>query len=133
MKQLVILSTCAVIKCQEKFLILQRNKNDNFLPLVWEFPGGGVEKTETIEAALIREIKEETGIDISQRNLNFLGVSEEFTTQGKAERYLQLNYLIDVFQLPQVTLSSEHTAYDWATMNDTRLDCFLQNILNQIQ
>lgn len=40
----------------------------------WEFPGGKVEQNETAESALIREIKEEVGIDVLQ--YQFLGVIE---------------------------------------------------------
>ena len=31
----------------------------------WNFPGGGVDKNESIEHTLIREFKEETGLDIT--------------------------------------------------------------------
>lgn len=33
----------------------------------WHFPGGGVEKNETIETALARELKEEAGIEMTGR------------------------------------------------------------------
>ena len=43
-------------------LVCQRNENGAF-PLKWEFPGGKVEKEETHENALRRELNEELGIE----------------------------------------------------------------------
>ncbi len=53
----------AVIIKNNKFFIAQRNRNKH-LAYRWEFPGGKVEKNESFEQALKREIKEELNIDI---------------------------------------------------------------------
>lgn len=54
----------AIIKNNEnKILIAQRNFKKSQGGL-WEFPGGKIEKGETREEALIREIKEELNMDI---------------------------------------------------------------------
>ena len=53
----------AVIKKDNKYLIAQRNRHKHFA-FHWEFPGGKVDKGETFENALKREILEELSIDI---------------------------------------------------------------------
>lgn len=52
-----------VIYKNNKFLIAQRNLKKAQGGL-WEFPGGKVEKNESYESALMREIKEELNADI---------------------------------------------------------------------
>lgn len=52
-----------IIYKDNKFLIAQRNFKKSQGGL-WEFPGGKVEKNETYEVALIREIKEEFDAEI---------------------------------------------------------------------
>ena len=127
------LSVCGVIMYQSKFLIVKRSETDDFLPNCWEFPGGSVEDGETISEALKREIKEEIGLDISSKHPQLIGISEEFMNEDKTERYLQLNYKIVMDTEPNMTLSSEHVTYDWATKDDSRLDDFLKEIIRQVE
>jgi mutator protein MutT len=47
-----------------KFLITQRYK-DTHLGELWEFPGGKRERGESFEDCLVREIREELGVEIS--------------------------------------------------------------------
>lgn len=53
----------AVIKKGDQYLIAQR-KEPKFLEDKWEFPGGTIEKGETVEETLHREIIEEIGLDV---------------------------------------------------------------------
>lgn len=52
----------AVIERDGRVLVCRR-RPDHPHPLKWEFPGGKVEDGETPRAALVRELKEELGID----------------------------------------------------------------------
>ena len=62
----------AIIKKDDKIFITKRSYGE-FVDM-WEFPGGKVEVGETQEEALIREIKEELELDIT--NLNYLTTVE---------------------------------------------------------
>lgn len=59
-----LLVTAAIIRKNDKVLITQRLSDAANEPNKWEFPGGKKEAHETLEESLIREVKEELGIDI---------------------------------------------------------------------
>lgn len=58
---LVLVSAVALIDIDGRILLAQRPAGKSMAGL-WEFPGGKVEKGETPEAALIRELEEEIGV-----------------------------------------------------------------------
>jgi 8-oxo-dGTP diphosphatase len=60
--KLVPVVACALIDVDGRVLVAQRPEGKQFAGL-WEFPGGKIESGETPEASLIRELKEELGID----------------------------------------------------------------------
>ena len=61
-KPIILVSAVALIDVDGRVLIAQRPEGKSMAGL-WEFPGGKVEPGETPEAALIRELHEELGID----------------------------------------------------------------------
>lgn len=58
----VIRVVAAVISRDGEILICQRRHDDSF-PLRWEFPGGKIEPGEEQRAALLRELREELGVE----------------------------------------------------------------------
>ena len=61
-RRIVLVSAVALIDRDGRVLLAQRPEGKSLAGL-WEFPGGKVEDGETPEAALIRELQEELGID----------------------------------------------------------------------
>jgi 8-oxo-dGTP pyrophosphatase MutT (NUDIX family) len=61
----------AVVIRDNKILLIHRFKNGSEY---WVLPGGGVESEETVEEGLVREVKEETGLDLQKYEL--LGENE---------------------------------------------------------
>lgn len=60
--------TCTVYY-NGKFLVIRRHDKAKKFGGLWTFPGGKVEQGETIAGAIIREVKEETDLDLTDKLL----------------------------------------------------------------
>jgi 8-oxo-dGTP diphosphatase len=67
-KPMLLVVACALIDADGKILLARRPEGKKMAGL-WEFPGGKVNPGELPEAALVRELKEELGIDVAAQNL----------------------------------------------------------------
>jgi 8-oxo-dGTP diphosphatase len=63
--KLVLVAACALIDVDGRVLLAERPAGKSMAGL-WEFPGGKVEAGERPEDTLIRELKEELGITVSE-------------------------------------------------------------------
>ncbi|QNT71078.1 8-oxo-dGTP diphosphatase MutT [Defluviicoccus vanus] len=61
----LLVVAAALVDLDGRVLLAQRPAGKSLAGL-WEFPGGKVKDGETPEAALVRELKEEIGIDITE-------------------------------------------------------------------
>ncbi len=69
-----ILTVKAVIVNSQNEILLLKRSNKILNPGKWDLPGGTLEKAETLEEALTREIQEETGLKIEVADI--LGTAE---------------------------------------------------------
>ena len=114
----------AIIKAGEKYLILYRSEEEKIKPSCWDFPGGRLQDGEDPEAGLMREVKEETGLNVKilDRQVNY-----EISLHGIM--YFFVLYSVKVLENTEVVLSGEHTSYRWATkkeMESLELNDFLK-------
>ena len=68
MTDLLLVVAGALVDTDGRVLICQRPEGKEMSGL-WEFPGGKVEPGETPEAALVRELNEELGVEVGVRCL----------------------------------------------------------------
>jgi 8-oxo-dGTP diphosphatase len=82
---MLIVVAAALIDGDGRVLIQQRPPGKNMAGL-WEFPGGKVDAGETPEAALVRELSEELGIDVETACL----APAAFASEALGEKHLLL-------------------------------------------
>jgi 8-oxo-dGTP diphosphatase len=63
--RLVLVAACALVDVDGRVLLTRRPEGKTMAGM-WEFPGGKVEPGELPERSLIRELKEELGIEVNQ-------------------------------------------------------------------
>lgn len=99
----------AVFK-DNKLLVVRRVGHDSDLAGEWELPGGGVDDGETIEQGAIRELKEETNLEVDK----ILGIFEGFDyTTSRKPKARQFNYRVSV--KPGDIILTEHDMFKWIT------------------
>lgn len=64
-RPILLVAACALVDTDRRVLITQRPEGKPMAGL-WEFPGGKVEDGETPEATIVRELREELGIETSE-------------------------------------------------------------------
>lgn len=108
------LSVGAVIVHHHKILILKR-RADDFMPHIYELPGGGLEHNETLIDALKREIAEETNCTINTI-IRYIGHIDFPSSTGLITR--RFNFLVKPNE-PFTLQLTEHADSRWIAPSET--------------
>ncbi len=96
------------------YLVLYRSNTHPLFPGHIDFPGGEVESEETPEAAVAREIQEETRLSVNPNKLKKLF----------AKQYRQTTHILFEAKLAEpdakIALSWEHKDYRWITPEELK-------------
>jgi len=105
------------IEHNENILLLHRQNNKS-QGNKWGIPGGKVEKNETPLQAAIREVKEETGYDISKQPIEEIGtVYVEYNDNDHFVYHMFRTQLIDDPEAVKINFK-EHKGFTWVTPAD---------------
>jgi ADP-ribose pyrophosphatase YjhB (NUDIX family) len=90
----------AVIHRNGKVLLILNDKG-------WDLPGGHIRQAENVVGALVREIFEETGLTISERDITSMNMRHNHKT-----------FFCTMLPHDDITLSDEHTEYGFYTLEE---------------
>lgn len=121
-----------VVKFNNKVLLLKRSDEMKLSSGQWEFVSGMFDTRETGETLILREVKEEAGLEGKIEK-----TGEVFIYPEENIRWVVVPYLVRVTDI-KVSISSEHVKYRWVYKKDIKKfdkengDDFLQQGLSRL-
>lgn len=106
----------AIILNEKSQVLIMSRKTDDFMGGIDELPSGNMEQGENIYEALVREVKEETNLDVVNVK-SYIGSFDYISGSGKKAR--QYNFVLDVKNTENIILT-EHDKYNWLTIEEIR-------------
>jgi mutator protein MutT len=107
----------AVFNKEGKLLILQRTADEEAYPNIWELPGGSREPLEACDVTMVRELKEEAGIDVKPVEV-FSSFNYVVQKPDLIRDTTQIGFIAELISDNQVVISSEHQAFAWISEED---------------
>ncbi len=96
-------------------ILLLHRQNNKFQGNKWGIPGGKVEKNETPLQAAIREVKEETGYDISKQPIEDVGTV--YIEYSETDHFIYHMFRTQLSDNPEAVKINfkEHKGFTWVT------------------
>ena len=96
------------------YLLLKRSQTKDFAPGAWECVTGRVDQGEGFDEAVVREVREEIGVEVAPEYI--LGTTHFYRGTAVPENELiGVIYLCTIADPAAITISEEHDEYRWLT------------------
>lgn len=97
---------------QGKALFLRRTASHRTSPLSLDIPGGGLEPDESFKQAAVREVREETGLDIQTEDI-ILFTRRKQISHGRSLEGALFYAKNRIADDAPIVVSDEHDSYSW--------------------
>lgn len=132
-----LVSLKALIFQKERLLVIKNTAEKWGRKSQWELPGGLLEIDEGLKEGLIREVREETGLEISVGSVITAWDHWEHSFRFGDERVLDVRIVEIAFVCQRIggriVLSEEHSQLKWATRPELRRLDFAPNSKDAIR
>lgn len=118
--------TSGLLLFKSHILILKRSPNSKFKPNVWDSVGGHIGEYETAENCILREAKEETGLDVE-----IIKSGKSYEINNRDGRWIVIPFLLESDSDKVVVKGDEHSEYKWISLNEVAdYECVPDLIMN---
>ncbi len=111
-----------IVKCGDKFIFQHRDNNPDIAsPGLFAAFGGAVEPEESLIDAAVRELREETSLEIDKNNLTYLGSINVPVKRGGTRHAFIAEVQNDSFDVYE---GQDKVSFTWADLIKMELDKF---------